>query len=202
MTQGFALFTVGAMLIYSALKNQGIAALLLRQPAPSQPANIVDTSRYDAGALQKADPAQAPGQSAKGHGHASSTLTAGRIDQGQDFSGVGQTIPSPWTGRVISTSHPTGWPGRGGLIIAFDRPISGARYGYIFEDITVTCRRGQHVTIGQPVGKVAAGSSGIEIGFCDARGVPLGHSQMDPSTHHSQWGERVGSYLRSIGFTK
>lgn len=47
MTQGFALFTLGALFIYTALKGQTIAQAFQKQPG-SERAPIVDTTKYDA----------------------------------------------------------------------------------------------------------------------------------------------------------
>jgi len=105
-----------------------------------------------------------------------SKATIGRIDQGQDFGGTGP-IMSPGNAEVVSVGAP-GWPGGGGVVLKL---LDGARAGhhvFIYEGINVEVRARQIVRAGQRVGTfIPFSSTGIEIGFCDASGVPISHSE-------------------------
>jgi hypothetical protein len=99
---------------------------------------------------------------------------AGRIDQGQDFGGTG-SIRAIGNAVVTKLGAP-GWPGGKGILYKLlDGPQRG-RYIYVYEGVEPSVRVGQRVKAGQTIGKLIRGSStGIEIGWADAQGVPLSH---------------------------
>lgn len=103
--------------------------------------------------------------------------TIGRIDQGLD---VGGSSPIGAIGRaeVTSVGAPTGWPGTGGLVYKLlEGPYAG-RHVFVYEGVKPTVRQGQIVRAGQQVGTIIPGTStGIEMGWSDANGVPVAHSE-------------------------
>src|SRR4051794_3747914 len=105
-----------------------------------------------------------------------SHATTGRIDQGQDFGGTGPIV-AIGNAKIIKTGAP-GWPGGAGVLYQLlDGPRRG-HYVFVYEGIRPSVRAGEVVSAGQKIGALIPGSkTGIEIGFADASGVPLSHSE-------------------------
>lgn len=100
-------------------------------------------------------------------------LQMGRTDQGVDASGTGPVL-AMGSGKVLST-HNSGWPGGGFIVIALDNPIGGHGAYYTAEDVTPTVSVGQRVKAGQQIGTAYAGATGLELGWA-ATGSQLGES--------------------------
>ena len=100
--------------------------------------------------------------------------TAGRIDQGVDFTGIGP-IAAVGDARILQTGAP-GWPEGGGVLYQL---LDGPRAGqivFVYEGVEATVQAGDRVSAGQRIGTFVAGGS-IEMGFADANGVPLSHAE-------------------------
>ncbi|HET7120309.1 MAG TPA: hypothetical protein VFI17_03535 [Solirubrobacterales bacterium] len=105
-----------------------------------------------------------------------SGATTGRIDQGQDFGGTGP-IYAIGNARITSLGAP-GWPGGRGILYQLLDGSRRGQYVFVYEGVRPSVRVGQVVGAGQRIGSLIPGSStGIEIGFADANGVPLSHSE-------------------------
>jgi hypothetical protein len=100
-------------------------------------------------------------------------LQMGRTDQGVDATGTGPVL-AMGAGTVLST-HNSGWPGGGFVVIHLDNPIGGHAYYYTAEDITPTVSVGQKVKAGQQIGTAFAGATGLELGWAGS-GSALGES--------------------------
>lgn len=102
--------------------------------------------------------------------------TVGRIDQGQDFGGSGP-IRAIGRAQVTKIGAP-GWPGGAGILYKLlEGPLRG-RYVYVYEGVKPSVRVGQQVAAGQVIGQIVPGSStGIEMGWADAAGTPMSHSE-------------------------
>jgi len=126
--------------------------------------------------------------------------TWGRIDQGVDFGGTGP-IYSPTDAKVVSVGAP-GWPGGDGVVLEV---LNGPRAGhfiFIYEGIQVIVKQGQIVKAGQTVGSFEPFSStGIEIGFCDANGVPISHSEYTEGKV-TRGGKEMNAFLHQLRFNK
>jgi hypothetical protein len=95
------------------------------------------------------------------------------------YRGYVYPFPAKSTGRarIESVTHPTGWPGTGGILYQLlEGPYAG-RHVYVYEGVKATVRRGDVVTAGQNIGTIVPGTStGIETGWANASGVPLSHA--------------------------
>lgn len=102
--------------------------------------------------------------------------TTGRIDQGQDFGGTGP-IRAIGRAKIVRLGAP-GWPGGNGVLYKLlEGPYAG-RHVFVYEGIKPSVRAGQIVAAGQTIGSLIPGSStGIEIGWADANGVPISHGE-------------------------
>lgn len=122
--------------------------------------------------------------------------TTGRIDQGQDFGGIG-AILAIGDAKVISTGAP-GWPGGQGVLYRLlDGPRRG-QYIFVYEGIRPAVRAGEVVKAGQKIGSLIPGSStGIEIGFADAHGVPLSHAEYTEGKETIH-GKEMASFLSQL----
>jgi hypothetical protein len=119
----------------------------------------------------------------------------GRIDQGVDFTGTGP-IMAVGDAEILQTGAP-GWPEGGGVLY---RLLSGSRAGQIIfvnEGIQATVHAGQHVSAGEQIGTFIPGGS-IEMGFADASGTPLSHSEYQEGDE-TVWGRKMADFLASIG---
>jgi murein DD-endopeptidase MepM/ murein hydrolase activator NlpD len=126
--------------------------------------------------------------------------TWGRIDQGVDFGGTGP-IFTPGDAKVISVGA-VGWPGGGGVVLQLLNGPRANHYIYIFEGIQVTVRKDQILTAGQIVGSfIPFSPTGIEIGFCDANGVPISHGEYTEGKV-TRGGKEMAAFLHQIKFNK
>ena len=92
-------------------------------------------------------------------------LTPGRVDQGFDFGGAGP-VGAVDAGTVLRNTIWPGWPGSGGVV--YSTPQGNV---YVMEDFAASVRVGQHLTLGDIVGRALGGSSGIETGWANATGT-------------------------------
>jgi murein DD-endopeptidase MepM/ murein hydrolase activator NlpD len=123
------------------------------------------------------------------------SASTGRIDQGVDFTGTGP-IAAVSDAEILATGAP-GWPEGGGVLYKL---LSGSRAGqiiFVYEGVQATVHAGQHVTAGDQIATFVPGGS-IEMGFADASGVPLSHSEYSEGVE-TQWGREMASFLTSIG---
>ncbi len=121
--------------------------------------------------------------------------TTGRIDQGVDFTGTGPIL-AVGDAEILQTGAP-GWPEGGGVLY---RLLNGPRAGqviYVFEGIQATVHTGEKVSAGQQVGLFVPGGS-IEMGFANAAGVPLSHSEYTEGLE-TVWGAKMAAFLAGIG---
>jgi hypothetical protein len=186
--------TAIAVLWYSAYRNERVSphtidfpfpglTKLKRQYSPDRPEKELPSEQPQGttttGAASNANGliGTSPSGSVGGYVYPfTSKSTVGRIDQGQDFGGTGP-IMSPTNAEVVSVGAP-GWPGGGGVVLKILDGGRAGQYIYIFEGISVEVRAKQIVRAGQKVGTfIPYSPTGIEIGFCDASGVPISHSE-------------------------
>jgi murein DD-endopeptidase MepM/ murein hydrolase activator NlpD len=123
------------------------------------------------------------------------SATAGRIDQGVDFTGIGP-IAAVGDARILKTGAP-GWPEGGGVLY---RLLDGSRAGqvvFVYEGIEATVQAGDRVKAGERIGTFVAGGS-IEMGFADAQGVPLSHAEYSEG-EETEWGREMASFLTGLG---
>jgi murein DD-endopeptidase MepM/ murein hydrolase activator NlpD len=106
----------------------------------------------------------------------SAKATAGRTDQGVDFSAPpGSSVLAIGRAKIMGIEQ--NWY-RGQPFIYYkllDGPRAG-QYVYAAEQIQPTVRVGQIVPAGQPIGRVARSGTGLELGFATANGATLAHS--------------------------
>jgi murein DD-endopeptidase MepM/ murein hydrolase activator NlpD len=123
------------------------------------------------------------------------SATTGRIDQGVDFTGTGP-IAAVGDAVILATGAP-GWPEGGGVLYKL---LNGQRAGqviFVYEGVQATVRPGQHVSAGEQIATFVPGGS-IEMGFADASGTPLSHSEYTEGKE-TVWGREMASFLASIG---
>jgi murein DD-endopeptidase MepM/ murein hydrolase activator NlpD len=123
------------------------------------------------------------------------SASTGRIDQGVDFTGTGP-IAAVGDAEILATGA-LGWPEGGGVLYKL---LSGSRAGqiiFVYEGVAATVHVGQHVSAGDQIATFVPGGS-IEMGFADASGVPLSHSEYSEGVE-TQWGREMASFLTSIG---
>jgi murein DD-endopeptidase MepM/ murein hydrolase activator NlpD len=123
------------------------------------------------------------------------SATAGRIDQGVDFTGIGP-IAAVGDARILQTGAP-GWPEGGGVLYQL---LDGSRAGqivFVYEGVEATVQAGERVSAGQRIGTFVAGGS-IEMGFADAQGVPLSHAEYSEGKE-TVWGREMASFLTGLG---
>lgn len=129
-----------------------------------------------------------------------SKATWGRIDQGVDFGGTGP-IYSPTDAKVVNVGAP-GWPGGNGVVLEV---LNGPRAGhhiFIYEGISVLVRKNDIVKAGQTIGSfIPFSSTGIEIGFCDANGVPISHAEYSEGMV-TRGGKEMNAFLHQLRFNK
>jgi murein DD-endopeptidase MepM/ murein hydrolase activator NlpD len=123
------------------------------------------------------------------------SATTGRIDQGVDFTGTGP-IAAVGDAVILATGAP-GWPEGGGVLYKL---LNGQRAGqiiFVYEGVKATVHPGQHVSAGEQIATFVPGGS-IEMGFADAGGTPLSHSEYTEGKE-TVWGREMASFLTSIG---
>lgn len=181
--------TAIAVLWYSAYRNERVSPHTASFPfpglskkerkfPPDRPEHELATEQHTTGAASNSGlTGTSTAGSATGYVYPfTSKATIGRIDQGQDFGGTGP-IMSPTNAEVVSVGA-VGWPGGAGVVLKILDGGRAGQYIYIFEGINVEVRAKQIVRAGQRVGTfIPFSSTGIEIGFCDANGVPISHSE-------------------------
>lgn len=127
-------------------------------------------------------------------------LTAGRIDQGVDYSGFGP-LYAIGDGVVLTTTVP-GWPG--GTMIAYqltDGPANGLVV-YAAEDIIPLVQIGDTVTAGTMLGVMFPGPDGIETGWGDIATIgntmARTYRQFD-GANTTAFGDNFSQLLQSLG---
>jgi hypothetical protein len=97
-------------------------------------------------------------------------LSASRVDQGVDYSGIGP-VYAIGNGTILTTVG-GGWPG--GTFIAYELTDGPARglVVYIAEDLAPTVQPGQHVNGNTVLGMAFEGPNGIETGWADGSRLP------------------------------
>jgi hypothetical protein len=133
-----------------------------------------------------------------GSGYVSPFVDAvrGRVEQGVNYVGTGP-IRAIGKARILKTGDTRS----GGAGVLY-RLLDGSQAGkviFVHQGIAPSVHAGDLVMAGDQIGRfVAGGSTGVEIGFADANGVPLSHA-----THRegkeTKWGRRMASFLSSIG---
>jgi hypothetical protein len=121
----------------------------------------------------------------------------GRIDMGVDFSAPpGTPILAPLDSVVVRTGAP-GWPGGGGGVLL---QLANGRYMFIYESVQALVQPGQRVRAGQVIALAGPTSlsTGIEIGFADANGVPLAHDVYTEGDV-TAWGQLMDQFLSELG---
>jgi hypothetical protein len=93
-------------------------------------------------------------------------LSPGRRDQGLDFGGSGP-VGAVGSGVVRSVGLWPGWPGTGGIVYQLDN----GQMVYVMEDFAPSAHRGQHLALGQTIGRATGGQYGIETGWANAAGT-------------------------------
>lgn len=114
-----------------------------------------------------------------------------RIDQGVDFYG-GRRIVAPESGQIVKLGAP-GWPEGGGVLL---HTISGS-YIFFYEGLVPVVHAGEQVLAGQQIASGVPGGS-IEVGFSDAAGVPLAHSEYFEGKV-TKWGRKMAEWLTLLG---
>lgn len=106
----------------------------------------------------------------------SAKVTPGRTDQGVDFSAPpGSSVLAIGKARIAGIV-PNWYKGQP---LVYYKLLDGPRKGqyiYAAEQITPTVRVGQVVNAGQPIGRVAASGTGLELGFATSSGATLAQS--------------------------
>lgn len=102
--------------------------------------------------------------------------TAGRTDQGVDFSAPpGSNVLAIGKAKIAGII-PNWYQGQP---LIYYQLLEGPRKGafiYAAEQITPTVKVGQVVRAGQPIGRVAAKGTGLELGFATSTGATLAHT--------------------------
>jgi hypothetical protein len=118
-----------------------------------------------------------------------------RTDQGVDFTGSGKIV-AIGNAEILSTGAP-GWPEGGGVLYKLlDGPRAGQAI-YVYEGVDATTSAHQKVSAGQQIASFRSGGS-IEIGFADASGVPISHSEYHEGLV-TKSGKEMSGFLTSIG---
>lgn len=196
-------YTLGAALLFSAIKNLTLIQLIKGEPGPGQPESIVDKTinAHQSSPSSSTTPLQPSGPLVPGH-YANPLpgqgTTIGRIDQGQDFGGTG-TVRAIGNAKITRVGAP-GWPGgeHGVEYKLLDGPRKG-QCVYVYEGINVTVRAGQRVKTGQVIGTIIPGTStGIEMGFSDCGGVPTSHGEYTEGKE-TRGGKAFAQFLKQLG---
>ncbi|HWW68295.1 MAG TPA: lytic murein transglycosylase [Solirubrobacterales bacterium] len=125
----------------------------------------------------------------------SSNLVTGRVDQGVDFTGSGPIV-AIGDAKILSVGAP-GWPEGGGVLYQLlGGPLKG-QVVFVYEGVDATVQAGQTVKAGQQIATFRPGGS-IEIGFADAAGVPLSHTEYYEGKV-TAYGLQMLSLLQAIG---
>jgi murein DD-endopeptidase MepM/ murein hydrolase activator NlpD len=99
------------------------------------------------------------------------TVTAGRIDQGVDFSlSPGETIKAIGD-AIIRGILPNWYKGQPLLWYQLTSGPQAGHYVYVAEQISPTVTPGQRVKAGQPIATYASSGTGLEMGFANASGT-------------------------------
>ncbi len=192
---GFGELLAGGVLLTMGISGQSIRDVLKGKGGTVKPIAVAAggpagsaTASPGEGAGGEAAPSAA---SRAGHSNPLPGWSRSRIDQGVDFYG-GRKIVAPEAGTVVKTGAP-GWPGEGGVLLKL------AKGGYLFfyEQLTAVVHVGQQVTAGQQIASGTPGGS-IEVGFADASGVPLAHSEYSEGVV-TKFGKAAARWLTLIG---
>jgi murein DD-endopeptidase MepM/ murein hydrolase activator NlpD len=116
---------------------------------------------------------------------------------GVDFSAPpGTPIRAPLDAVVVGVGAP-GWPGGGGGVLL---QLANGKYMFIYESVQALVAPGERVQAGQVIafGSATSASTGIEIGFADANGVPLAHDVYTEGDV-TAWGQVMAQFLSELG---
>jgi hypothetical protein len=134
-------------------------------------------------------------------------VTAGRIDQGVDYSGTGP-VHALGPGVIVMTKNP-GWPGGGFIAERLTAGPMAGRYVYVAEEIRPSVSIGQHVDSSTIIGWFAPAGSSVETGWAApppntgqtlawVSGESCYHSR-DPGCHPTRAGRDYSRLLASLG---
>lgn len=196
----------GGVLVVAGFSGHSVRDVLAGKSAPLRGLISEPPPPQTGGTPVSYSPSYQTGQILGSHGYVfpfGHGWTWGRTDQGVDFAPTvnGAPIVSPGNARVVKIGAP-GWPsgGKGVLLKLLDGPLAG-QFVFIYEAINPTVRVGQVVRAGQLIGRGVLGETGIEIGFSDANGVPLSHSEYTEGKV-TVWGKKMYAWLKSLGTPK
>ncbi len=99
MTLGYGLLTIGAIFIYTSIKNMSVRDIVLNRPGPGQPADIVDLSKAAKGVTKGA---AAVADGASNAVSASSAKGVGKYD--------GKSV-AKWIIPILKKAKANGWSG-------------------------------------------------------------------------------------------
>jgi murein DD-endopeptidase MepM/ murein hydrolase activator NlpD len=186
---GFAEVIAGGILLTAGISGRSIRDVLAGKGGKIKPLVGSGGSGGPAGSTAPASIHAGPG--AAGVVNPLPGWSRSRIDQGVDFYG-GRRIVAPESATVVSTGAP-GWPEGGGVLLH----LASGPYLYIYEGLDAAVKAGEKVAAGQLVARGRSGGS-IEVGYADASGVPLSHSEYYEGKV-TKWGRAVAGWLNLIG---
>lgn len=102
--------------------------------------------------------------------------TVGRTDQGVDFSAPPGSSVLAIGKAQIAGIIPNWYQGQPFIYYKLLNGPRAGQYVYASEQITPSVKPGQIVNAGQPIGKVAASGTGLELGFATSTGATLAHA--------------------------
>jgi murein DD-endopeptidase MepM/ murein hydrolase activator NlpD len=203
---------VGGVALVAAVKGAKFTDVLAGRKSPIRPLTSSIPTSFESGtAAGSSSPPAGGGAGATltSHGYVAPVgagWTPERTDQGVDFAPAHTGVPivSPGNAKVVKIGAP-GWPsGEKGVVLQLlDGPLKG-RHIFIYEAIQPTVKVGQIVRAGEKVGEGVFGETGIEIGFSDAAGTPLSHTEYEQHEDGfaTVWGKKMRQWLTGLGVPK
>ncbi len=171
---------------------------------------LASARRYSAaGATQSAAPAFAACAGVTPTGYTNplahiQNLTPERIDMGVDYSGAG-TLVAIGDGQITAI-HNSGWPNGTFIEEKLTAGPYAGKHWYYAEDITPSVHPGETVAVGQPIGQMFEGGSGIETGWSIGDGgttLAASLGQIPGSGDAGGWSSAAGGsasrLLRALG---
>ena len=188
---GFAEMMAGGLLLTMGITGDDVRTVISGKSGHIKPIVAAGTSPAVGGKVG-AGPEGAPGQAgASGRANPLPGWKRSRIDQGVDFYG-GSRINAPEAATVAAVGAP-GWPEGGGVLLH----LAKGGYLYIYEGLKSLVNVGEKVQTGQQIASGIPGGS-IEVGFADAQGVPLSHSEYFEGKV-TKFGRAAARWLNLIG---
>jgi hypothetical protein len=128
------------------------------------------------------------------------TVTAGRIDQGVDYSlAPGETIKAIGD-AIIRGITPNWYKGQPLLWYQLTSGPQAGHYVYVAEQVTPTVLPGQRVKAGQTIGTYASSGTGLELGFANASGTTAASTTGGYKEGQlTAAGESFSNFLESLG---